>query len=58
MEDMMVEKAIRMAWRDWLGKHDKGGDRFIDENMNLTMEYYHIKNAYIAGYKQGEVLHE
>lgn len=54
----MVEKAIRMAWRDWLGKHDKGGDRFIDENMNLTMEYYHIKNAYIAGYKQGEVLHE
>ena len=54
MEDMMVEKAIRMEWRDWMEAHDKDGTRFVNEDMNLTMEYYKCKNAFVEGHKLGE----
>lgn len=51
-----AHRPIRMAWRRWIGANDKDGTRFIDENMNLPDEYYDIKDAFYAGYKQGEEL--
>lgn len=54
MEDMMVEEKFRFAWRDWLGITDKDGTRFVNEDMNLTMEYYQCKKAFVEGYKLGE----
>ena len=56
MQDMMVEDYIRDEWAWWSFRLDQSGTRFLDENMNLTMEYYHLKNAYVEGFKQGEII--
>lgn len=54
MEDMRVEEKFRKSFGDWIVSKSTQKMWFVDENLNLTLEYYKCKKAFIEGYKLGE----